>query len=778
MEEDSGLQEITNEDLALFKDALTGAGCDNLEVKIYTIKRIASLAKVLGPERTISELLEFIDSQLDCLEDEVLCGLVEELELFLPLVGGPDHCYELFSILLKISRSVDETLVRNKAVEAIKNLLSEIDQQLTEKFVVANLVGNNDNVWFSEKCSTLSLIPVCYPKASSDNKILLREKYCQMFEDTSALVRKLAAIGLPDFINVLQMEHVLKEIVPLLNLIVEDEQEAVRMSAIDVALSIACKSKNQEIRNNMFDVVKKQCEKNSWRLRQKVAMAINEIAAVFGEEDLIENILEMYDSLINDRSTEVRIEAVLNLYNFAESLHTKLSTIEEPKRTFDEIFLQELMPTIISITHDFTDEVKIAFSSVVLSLGLLIPDEVFKETILSIVINGLEKDMPLMFKENILMNLGFLPKDVDLIKSLSSIKNIIKHILVTSETSWRTRRSLLVSFVHVCKFCSVEYFQENLLVYYILLLKDNIYAVRRTAATIIPILTKRFGIHFFIREIMPQIMDVLKSRKYLMRYVVLFCIQELIFPTVIAYKIPCDKDIYMKDLKALLEKDEKKYGRVLCRIWSLNKRLKEALEKEPVRAVITTYTDDYNISEENIKIYSEELLDPLTKQEEDIFSVGSSNDKEEVCYLEGILILLNKVILDILKSMLEDPTKNVQERTKYVFTLIKKFSNELNKKLTVDWVSTCISKVEETSWAEIEKQLDEEIDKAVIDCKEAEKIDTDLMDTISVDSSSVDIKKIDIPKLEVFPSDHLKSEESHFEQMESVDEEKCRDSNC
>lgn len=136
-------------------------------MKLFTIKKIPTLAKVLGPKRTVEELLEFIDSQLDILDDEVLYGLVEELELFLPLVGGPDHCHELLSILLRISRSVDETLVRNKAVEAIKKLLSDIDQQLTEKFLIASLVGNNDNVWFSEKCSTLSLIPVSSPNWDS-----------------------------------------------------------------------------------------------------------------------------------------------------------------------------------------------------------------------------------------------------------------------------------------------------------------------------------------------------------------------------------------------------------------------------------------------------------------------------------------------------------------------------------------------------------------------------------------------------------------------------------
>ncbi|XP_044755644.1 serine/threonine-protein phosphatase 2A 65 kDa regulatory subunit A beta isoform-like [Coccinella septempunctata] len=779
--EDISKEEITSQDLALFKDALTGAGCDDIELKLYTIKRIATIAKILGPEKTVEDLLHFIDSNLGSLEDEVLCALVEELELFLPLVGGPDHCYELFSILLRISRSVDETLVRNRAVEAIKKLLKDIDQQLTEKFLVSSLVGNSENIWFQEKCSTLSLIPVCYPKASPENKILLRHKYCQIYEDNSSLVRKLAAIGLPEFINVLEIEHVLKEFIPLLNMIVEDDQEIVRMNAVEVALSIALKSKNQEVRNDMFEIVKKQSENSSWRIRQKVATTINYIASVFAEEDFIETLLEMYDNLINDSETEVRMEAVLNLYNFANSLHSNLEKIRDSKRTFQEVFLRELMPSILSITTDASNDVQVAFSSVILSLGLLIPDDIFKDTILSIVVNGLEKDKPLLFKENILMNLGFLPKDVDLVKSLTSIKSIIKHILLTSETSWRTRRSLLVSFVHVSKFCSAEYFQNNLLVYYILLLKDNIYAVRRAATLILPILTKRFGVRWFIQEVMPQIMDILKSKKYLMRYVVLFCIQELVFPTILVNdKSQCGNEIYIRDIKELIEKDEKKYGKLLCRISSLNRKLKESLDKEPFKEIITTYSDEYNISEENVRIYSEELLDSIMKNDEAIFSVESSEVEGDISYLEGILILLNKCILNVLKSMLEDPTENIKDRVKYTLTRIKQFSNELSKELSSMWISDYTSRIEEVAWKAIDEELDREIDKAVIDSTNAEKIDTDLMDTISVDSTMVETgsAKIDIQKLEVFPNERLPSEEMHFEQMESLDEEKCKDSNC
>lgn len=472
---------------------------------------------------------------------------------------------------------------------------------------------------------------------------------------------------------------------------------------------------------------------------------------------------------------EVRVEAVLNLYNFSESLSCNLKKIKDPKQTFEEIFLQNLMPIILSITTDFSNEVQIAFSSVVLSFGLLISDEIFKDTILSIVINGLENDKPLLFKENILMNLSYLPADVDLIKSLTSIKSIIKHIILASETSWRTRRSLLVSFVHVSKFCSAEYFQNNLLVYYILLLKDNIYAVRRSAALILPILVRRFGVRWFIREVMPQIVELLKSKKYLMRYVILFCIQELIFPTILATK--ASNDMYTKDLKVLIAKDESKYGRILSRIFCLNKKLKERLQEDSIKNVTTTYTDDFNIRDENVRVYSEELLDSITKNDSNIFSISSDESGQDLSYIEGILILLNKSVLNVLKSMLEDSTANVRDRTKYVLMSIEKFSSHLSREL-----SSFPSKLDDPVWNQTDKEIEEEIDRAVIACENAEKLDLDLMDTLSVDSSVVDSgsAKLDNPKLEVFPCDRIQSEEMNFEQikMESVDEEKSKDSNC
>ncbi|KAL3268201.1 hypothetical protein HHI36_007326 [Cryptolaemus montrouzieri] len=483
-------EEITNEDLALFKDALSGEESNNVEVKIYAVRRIAAVAKALEPQRTRDELLDYLATQIDSLEEEVLLCLCEELELFLPLVGGPDYTYELLSILLKISRSVDETLVRNRAVEAIKKLLAEIDQQLTQKYLISSIIDIDDNVWFSEKCSTLSLIPVCYPKANHENKAILRQKYCQIYDDNSALIRKLAAAGLPDFIEVLEIEHVLKDVLPILDLIKEEDQDCVKVNAIDICLTIARKSRNGEIRNDMLQIIQNLSKDKSWKIRQRVALLIDRMVQTFEDEEFVGNLFDIYEVLVIDENTEV-------------------SRFKNPKQKFEEVFLEKCMPILMALITDDSDEVQIALSSKIILLSTIISDGCFKNNILPIIISGLEKDKPLLFKENLLKNLDYLPDDVDLIEAFTSLNKIVQHILVTSETSWRTRRSLLITFVH-----------------------DKVFAVRRTATLILPILAKRFGANWLVNEMTPHLHVILNDDKYLLRYIILFSIQELINPSI------------------------------------------------------------------------------------------------------------------------------------------------------------------------------------------------------------------------------------------------------
>ncbi|TQD75978.1 hypothetical protein C1H46_038465 [Malus baccata] len=64
----------------------------NEDIKLYlnSIRRISTIARALGEERTKKELIPFLNENNDD-DDEVLLAMAKELEVFILYVGGVDH---------------------------------------------------------------------------------------------------------------------------------------------------------------------------------------------------------------------------------------------------------------------------------------------------------------------------------------------------------------------------------------------------------------------------------------------------------------------------------------------------------------------------------------------------------------------------------------------------------------------------------------------------------------------------------------------------------------
>lgn len=700
--------EISFEDVALFRDSLFS---ENIEVKLDTIRKLPLLAQAIGPERTRLEIFDALDSEISALEDEILYNLAEELEKFLPLVGGPDFSQELFKILLKISKTVDETLVRDRAIISIKGLLNDLPDDLVEKYIVNDLVTTDESEtdWFSHKCAILTLIPICYPKASSESKTLLRQLFKNIFDDNIALTRKAAGESLVEFIKVLEMNAVLNEFVPVLKQIEQDEQDCVKINAIDITLSIARRSKNQEIKNDMLQIIEKLSNSSSWKIRQRIAFKMNEIGEIFRDDSFIPVILYIYQSLTNDSENEVRICATDNIYLLSKQINEAISSNAESNLNFENIFKENIIPIVTALFSDECEEVGNRLSSKILMLSTVISKEVFIDCVLPFVVQGLKDAKNLKFKENLLMTFDFIPNGIDIVRNFSTLIEVIKYLIESSEISWRARRSLLLIFVYVSKFNSADFFNEQLLGNYILLLKDPVFAVRRTATIVLPILAKQFGSKWLIKDFMPQIYGILKKEHYLFRYVLLFCIQEILNSSLTNNKFFVNYFIFLNKQMQSEEKD--KTIRTICKILRLNFKLKESLQDKFYAQMISSYEDNNNISGENVKIYCEEIFEKLLKADNFNIFVHENPEDVDLTYLEGILILLNKKILTILKILLKDPINNIKDRAKYTLTKIQAFCNYISLETSADWAKDAIKNISEEYWLTIDNEICTEIEK-------------------------------------------------------------------
>ena len=107
---------------------------DDIQLRLNSIRRLSTIARALGEERTRKELIPFLSENNDD-DDEVLLAMAEELGVFIPYVGGVEHAHVLLPPLETLC-TVEETCVRDKAVESLCRIGSQMrESDLVDWFI-------------------------------------------------------------------------------------------------------------------------------------------------------------------------------------------------------------------------------------------------------------------------------------------------------------------------------------------------------------------------------------------------------------------------------------------------------------------------------------------------------------------------------------------------------------------------------------------------------------------------------------------------------------------
>lgn len=116
---------------------------EDIQLRLNSIRRLSTIARALGEERTRKELIPFLSENNDD-DDEVLLAMAEELGVFIPYVGGVEYANVLLPPLETLC-TVEETCVRDKAVESLCRIGAQMrEQDLVEYFIPLVKVG----FWF------------------------------------------------------------------------------------------------------------------------------------------------------------------------------------------------------------------------------------------------------------------------------------------------------------------------------------------------------------------------------------------------------------------------------------------------------------------------------------------------------------------------------------------------------------------------------------------------------------------------------------------------------
>lgn len=99
---------------------------DDINKRISAVKNLSTIAIALGQERTRNELLPYIMDLLDD-DEQILAALADTLDYtFMEYIGGNLYAPHLLKVHERLAE-VEETVVREKAITAIKNILGQIN---------------------------------------------------------------------------------------------------------------------------------------------------------------------------------------------------------------------------------------------------------------------------------------------------------------------------------------------------------------------------------------------------------------------------------------------------------------------------------------------------------------------------------------------------------------------------------------------------------------------------------------------------------------------------
>lgn len=135
-------------------------------------------------------------------EEDVLLAFAEELPEFYSLIGGDEHVPVLLRSLETLAQ-IEETDVRNKAIEGIKSVGEQVSDEVYTSVFVDLIRRFQNGEWFTMKCAACGLIPSAYSRVEDDVKEEFVQLYIDLCNDNIPMVRKAAFTNIKVFFSLI-----------------------------------------------------------------------------------------------------------------------------------------------------------------------------------------------------------------------------------------------------------------------------------------------------------------------------------------------------------------------------------------------------------------------------------------------------------------------------------------------------------------------------------------------------------------------------------------------
>ncbi|KAK6462397.1 armadillo-type protein [Scheffersomyces coipomensis] len=495
--------------LALLMDELKH---DDVSNRVEAMQKLDTIAIALGPERTLKELLPFLNDVAQDDEEEVFAVLASKLGDFIPLIGGHQHCEPLIQILT-ILASMEEPIVRDKAIDSLNKISLELTpEELNNIFLhlIQNLSQGN---WFSKKIASCGLYKSVIVKVNASIRKELLNLYLKLVCDEYPMVRRSAATNLPTLIDLLTEFTTLTPndankmnnddwdiISKMFQHLINDDQDSVKFLSIDVLISILeffQKLQDQRFNSEFLSSSLKLIKDESWRVRYAAAERFSKIAKNFvrNESDLFQ-LIDPFISLMKDNEGEVRKAIAKQLPSFCELLVSYPST----KVTI----LNKIIPVVNDLSQDSQETVRASLASTITDLSPILEKQATIEKLLPIFLIMLKDEFPDV-RLNIISNLSVVNETIG-INLLST--NLLPAITeLAQDHKWRVRLAIIEYIPKLAKQLGEPFFNDELLSLCMSWLWDPVFAIRDAAVNNSKELTIIFGSQWAEHEIINRLLN-------------------------------------------------------------------------------------------------------------------------------------------------------------------------------------------------------------------------------------------------------------------------------
>ncbi|CAG0921344.1 unnamed protein product [Notodromas monacha] len=494
---------------------------DDVQLRLNSIKKLSTIAFALGTDRTRTELIPFLtDTIYD--EDEVLLALAEQLGQFTAMVGGPDHVCCLLPPLESLA-SVEETVVRDKATESLRLLAAQHSVADLESQFVPLIRRLSTGDWFTSRTSACGLFSVAYPRVSTSLKAELRGHFRQLCQDDTPMVRRAAACKLGEFAQVVEIEFLKSDLIPMFVNLASDEQDSVRLLAVDGCVAIArllTKNGNpDDTAGYIMPTLKASAEDKSWRVRFMVAEKFTDLQEAVGEELSKTELVGHFCALLKDVEAEVRAAAAHKVKDFCQLL---------PADCRENLIMTQLLPCVKDLVADPNQHVKSALASVIMGLSPIVGKTHTVEHLLPLYLSQLKANECPEVRLNIISHLDCVNEVIGIQELSQSLLPAI--VELAEDSKWRVRLAIIEYMPLLAGQLGVDFFNEKLAYLCMAWLVDHVYAIREAATLNLKKLVEQFGPDWAKNTVIPKVAKMASDANYLHRMTCLFCVNVLAEP--------------------------------------------------------------------------------------------------------------------------------------------------------------------------------------------------------------------------------------------------------